>query len=169
MTLGLDSTSHLGHPTGEIVTAAHLNTHVRDNTLDLDRRTSPVASVVATDQGTASDTYVDLATVGPAVTVVIGATGKALVSTFSRLRNDTAGGASHMSYSYSGATVRNAGDDFSLTFNSAAAGAEVRMGGTFLDTGLTAGSTTITAKYRRGLGGTAYATGRYLQATPLGA
>src|SRR5687768_1376941 len=38
--------------TGEVVTAALLNTHLKDNHVDLDRRTSPVDATVNTGQTT---------------------------------------------------------------------------------------------------------------------
>ncbi len=55
--------------TGEVVTAANMNTYIRLNLEDLDRRTVTVFSTVATSETTTSTSYVSLATVGPSVSV----------------------------------------------------------------------------------------------------
>lgn len=155
--------------TGEIVTAALLNTHLRDNVNDLDRRTSPSGSVVATSQTTTSTSYTDLATAGPAVTVTIGSTGKALVSMHGAIANATSSLASYFGFAVSGATVTAASDATAIGFTSPSSGAGIRAGTVLLVTGLAAGSTTFTAKFRMDPGvGPATFVDRRLSVTPLG-
>ena len=152
--------------TGEIVTAAIMNTHIRDNQVDLDRRTSPTEATVNTGQSTSSTSYTDLATAGPAVTVTIGATGKALVAIYTSAANTTNNYAL-ASYAVSGATTVAASDLSSVQHGNSIA---IRAGATLLQTGLSAGSNTFTMKYRKDAGaGTADFTGRRILVTPLGA
>ena len=155
--------------TGEVVTAALLNVHLRDNLVDLDRRTSPTGSVVATSETTTATTYSDLATPGPAVTVTIGSTGKALIAMHSGLANATAGIASFMGFTISGATTLAASDSTAIGFTSATSAVGIRCGSTLVLTGLNAGSTTFTAKYRMDPGvGPMTGVDRRLAVTPLG-
>lgn len=147
---------------GEVVTAAKLN-EVRDSLIDLDRRTSPVQSYVATLQGTTSVSYTDLATVGPAVTVTIGSTGKALVGIYAAYSNPS-GNFALMAFAVSGATTVAATDTACLQANVTS---DVRNGAVVIQSGLNAGSTTFTAKYKA-TGGTANFNGRTLWVTPLG-
>lgn len=134
--------------TGEVVTSTIMNTHVRDNLTDLDRRTTSTAATVSTSQTTTSTSYTDLATTGPAVTVTIGSTGKALVSLYGLMLQSNASQASFMGFAVSGATTVAAADAFALALNAAVAGDAIRCGATWLVTGLNSGSTTGTAKYR---------------------
>jgi hypothetical protein len=155
--------------TGEVVTAALLNTHVRDNQIDLDRRTAPVGAVVATSQTTTATSYSDLGTVGPAVAVTIGSTGKALVSLHSAIANATASLASYFGFAISGAMTLAASDATAIGFTAPVANGGIRCGTIILVTGLTAGSTTFTAKYRMDPGvGPATFVDRRLSVTPLG-
>ena len=150
--------------TGEIVTAAHLNVHLRDNTLDLDRRTSTIQGAVGAVESTTSTSYTDLATVGPSVAVTIGAVGKALVSLYTALSNATANFAL-MSWGTTGATTTFATDDWSIQTNTTS---DIRVGATVMFSGGVAGSTTFNAKYRA-TGGTAAFNARRILATALGA
>lgn len=153
---------------GEIGTAAKMN-EISAALIDLDRRTSPTGAVVATSQTTTSTSYTDLATVGPAVTVTIGSTGKALVTMHSAIANNTANLASCMGFAVSGATTIAASDPTCIGFTSAASAVGIRAGSTILLTGLTPGSTTFTAKYRMDPGvGPAQFVDRRLAVTPLG-
>lgn len=155
--------------TGAIITAAFWNTGGRDNLNDLDRRTSPTGSVVATSQTTTATSYTDLATVGPAVTVTIGSTGKALISMHSAIANATSALASYFGVAISGATVLAASDATAIGFTSPSSGAGIRAGTIILVTGLSAGSTTFTSKYRMDPGvGPATFVDRRLSVTPLG-
>lgn len=150
--------------TSEVVTAAQLNTHLRDNLIDLDRRTTTTQGAVGALQSTTSTAYTDMATVGPAVTVTIGAVGKALVSLYCALSN-ASGNFALMSWSTIGASTTFASDDWSLQYNGTS---DVRMGGTVMFLGGAAGSTTFTAKYRA-TSGTAAFNARRILVTPLGA
>jgi len=155
--------------TGAIITASFWNTGGRDNLNDLDRRTSPVGAVVATNQTTSSTSYTDLATAGPAVTVTIGSTGKALVTLHSAIANATSNLASFYGFAISGATTVPASDTTAIGFTSAFASNGIRTGTIILVTGLNAGSSTFTAKYRMDPGpGPATFVDRRVSVTPLG-
>lgn len=103
---------------------------------------------VAAAEGTISATFTDLATPGPAVTLDIGASGKALVIVSAREVSTTS--TPVMSYAISGATTVAADDADSLaitvTGGASLLGAASRLS---LASGLNPGSTTFTAKYRR--------------------
>lgn len=153
---------------GEIGTAAKMN-EISSALNDLDRRTSPSGAVIATSQTTTGTAYGDLATVGPAVTVTIGSTGKAKVSLHSAIANATSSLASYYGFAVSGATVQAASDALAIGFTSPSPGAGIRCGTTILLTGLNPGSTTFTAKYRMDPGvGPATFVDRRLSCTPLG-
>jgi len=147
------------------LTAAQMNTYVRDNMLE----TAPakattsgsifvgngpnsiveryVASAyVAASQQTTSTTYTDLATVGPQVTVTTGV--QAMVFVYaSALNSGTA--SSLFAVEVSGATSIPAADAYSIG-SSASTG--YRGTSAFLMTGLTPGSNTFTGKYKVGAG-----------------
>lgn len=107
---------------------------------------------MASQQSTASITYVDLATVGPTATVAIGATGKALIILTCNLTNDGANIRSLMSFAASGANTIAADDARAIWNNQASGGGAEQQSAVYLRTGLTAGSTTFTAKYRTSSG-----------------
>jgi len=123
-------------------------------------------ATVATAQGTTSGPYVDLATVGPSVTVTTGT--KALVILTTVLSNTSAGSYSAMSFAVSGATTVAAAEQFSLYFQSATANNEMQGSWALIITGLTAGSNTFTAKYARITAGTANFTNRRITVIDLG-
>ena len=152
--------------TGELVTAAQMNAHVRDNVLDLDRRTEPSSASVATSETTASTSFTDLATAGPAVTVTTGT--ECLVVVSSYMANNTAGSSNFMAYAVSGATTVAAADANARQYRAAANNADDRGSRVFHVTGLTAGSNTFTAKYRVNAG-TGTFQERTIVAIPLGA
>lgn len=129
--------------TNEVVTAAMMNQDVRDNSTDLDSRTTTSGAEVTTSETTTSTAYTDLATSGPAVTVTTGTV--AMVSLRGEIFNSAAGNASIMSFAISGATTSAAADAKSVYVKGTAA---FGIGGVFRATGLTAGSNTFTAKYR---------------------
>lgn len=136
--------------------------------IDLDRRTTITGASVLTAQTTTSATYVDLATVGPAATVTIGSTGRALVTLYTAHNNSVASSVVFMGFAVSGATTVAAADDFALAFTSPVGGGGIRHGASWLVTGLNAGSTTFTAKYKISVSGTGTWTDRKLTVTPLG-
>lgn len=109
--------------------------------------TGAAAATVATSQTTASTSYVDLGTVGPAVTVTIGANGLALATVYALTSNDTINSANIMSFAVSGATTVAAADNFAFIMRAHTAAQSSAASATFLVTGLTAGSNTFTAKY----------------------
>lgn len=128
---------------GEVPTAAIFNTHLRDNLLAL----QPVSNTVAASQGTASTTYTDLATVGPAVTVTTGAS--ALVVLTASAANSGIQ-QNFMSFAVSGATTVAAADANGYCPSSSTATAAYQASAVIPITGLTPGSNTFTAKYRAG-------------------
>lgn len=149
---------------GEQATAAKLN-EISSALNDLDRRTSPTGATVNVGETTASTSYTDLFTPGPAVTVTIGATGKALVAIYTSAANTTNNYAL-ASYAVSGATVVAGSDLSSVQHGNSVA---IRAGATLLHTGLNAGANTFTMKYRKDAGaGVADFTGRRILVTPLG-
>lgn len=105
--------------------------------------TGASSALVATSQTTTSTSYADLATTGPAVTVIIGANGLALISIYAGINNSGAN-FTGMSFAISGASTQAAADNFSIVYNGTLV---IRESGVFLLTGLTPGSTTFTAKY----------------------
>lgn len=135
--------------TGEVETAAIFNTHLRDNMIAL----QPVAASIATLQTTASTTYTDLATTGPAVTLTTGTS--ALVTITAYMSTNTAGDGAAAATAVSGATTSAAADVTSMTVGNFSAGQAYQYSATNLITGLTAGSNTFTMKYKAITGGTA--------------
>lgn len=113
---------------------------------------TPQAATVPTAQSTTSTTYTDLATAGPAVTVLTGT--RALVTLSSFLYNSGAAADVYMSFAVSGATTLAAADTNSI---SQATGAGQTTSRTFMVTGLTPGNNTFTSKYRVGSGTGQYA------------
>lgn len=153
--------------TGEIVTASILNTDVRDNLNDIDRRLTAGLAEISTSEGTTSTSYTDLATVGPAVTVTVGASGVVMVIVSCRLFNGTGGSQSAMSYAISGATSQAASSTKALVFRSDSANQDLRASAMSVHTGLNPGATTFTAKYLVTSGSGTFAE-RALAVVPLG-
>jgi hypothetical protein len=110
------------------------------------------SATVATLENTTSNTYTDLATPGPAVTLTTGT--KALVLINSTLYKQASGSNAYVGFAVSGATTRAASDNTALNYV-AAAYYDSRLSVSHLATGLTAGSNTFTLKYRQNGGGTA--------------
>lgn len=154
--------------TGEIVTAATMNTYIEANLDDLDRRTTTLSGVVSTSQSTASATYTDLTTAGPSVAATIGSSFKALVILRAALANANVPVASYMGTAISGATTAAAADSTAIGFTSTIANSGIRTGMVIIYAALGIGSTTFTAKYRTDGGGNMTAVDRGLGVTPLG-
>lgn len=148
------------------LTAAQWNASVRDNLNEtapakatsngsyfvgtgsnaIAERTSAVASNTLTDTTTAT-TFGDLSsTSGPAVTVTSGQ--RALVLVASRIVNNTVGAVSRTGWAISGATTLGASVDLSVAAEAAVVSQDFWVSGAWLYTGFTAGSNTITMKYR---------------------
>ena len=146
----------------EVVTAAIMNTHVRDNfnetapakpTLSGQLFVStganaiaaraPAKDIVATSETTSSTSYTDLATSGPAVTTTTGS--DAIVFLYARVKNGNSTASTFMSYAVSGATADSANDNRALINVGTDTIAATAFG---FHEGLTAGSNTFTMKYR---------------------
>ncbi|WP_427007206.1 hypothetical protein [Pseudarthrobacter sp. H2] len=114
------------------------------------------SSTVVATESTASTTYTDLTTVGPAVTATVGPAGSALVTitchSYNSAVNDT-----FMSFAVSGATTQAASDN-NAKVTSTTSGQQGST--TTLLTGLNPGTTTFTSKYRVAAG-----TGGFLRRT----
>lgn len=140
-----------------VVTSNITNAAVTADKLGL----NPQQSYLATDQGTTSTSYVDLATV-QSVTATIGANGVALVTWSAGIYNVAA--SKRMSVAVSGATTLAASDDWSIRNDVAAFQGTQLM--THLFTGLTPGSNTFTLKFKTA-SGTAQFFERNLLVVPL--
>lgn len=146
-------------------TAAQFNQHVRDNL----NETAPAKATtagrlimtkgansigeaiisntnVATSQTTTSTSYVDLTTVGPAVTVVTGVS--AIVIWAAEMSHNTLGGQCFASVTVSGATTDAAVDTRALKYESSAANDAARIAMVHRFASLTAGSNTFTVQYK---------------------
>lgn len=152
---------------GATFTAAQFNQYVRDNLNQTAPALATVASqlfvstganaiatrtpttaTVATSQATASTSYVDLATVGPTVTVTTGTI--AMVWFSAAQANSTGDAQSNSSVAVSGASSVAANDSWRLMTDGITAGNFVRYGQFHCFTGLTPGSNIFTMKYRAG-------------------
>lgn len=150
-----------------VLTAAQLNTHLRDNMLETApakaTRTSGffvgagpnsiverlvVTNRLPADEATSGTSYGDLTTEGPTVDVETGT--RALVFLSGSLRNDTANQSAYMSYSVSGGTSVDPSDSNALQMSGLAATQSGQVGMVDLADGLTPGINTFTAKYRAG-------------------
>ena len=157
-----DSTSHV-YAVGEVVSAATMNTYIQQDLAFL-RAGMMLAASVGTGQTSASTTYVDLATVGPQVTVTTLTT--AWVDLSAYISNTGGGSNQWMAVAVSGATTIPAADSNAITSGSPATYA-YSLGGGVLVAGLTPGANTFTAKYRT-VAGTGTWEYRNLRVTALG-
>ena len=103
--------------------------------------------VVTTTESTTSTTATDLATVGPAATVTVGASGKVLVTIHSLCWASTANTSANVWIAVSGANTMAASSPYVISGVSPSLNTGPSYSGTFLFTGLAAGSTTFTLKY----------------------
>jgi len=145
-------------------TAAQFNTYVRDNLNETAPAKATAASqifvatgvnaiaartitgaTVDTSETTASASFTDLATGGPAVTVTTGPS--AMVFLTAKVLN-SAGVSSFMGHAVSGATTIAAADSNSLIVDPGASNQVRTTVLAFRDGDLTPGSNTFTAKYR---------------------
>lgn len=102
---------------------------------------------IDTVQTTTSNTYTNLATVGPTVTILTGTAVEVTVCAY--IASSTTSNTGYMGFAVSGATSRAAADVDSCQLSSGVAGIGATVSRTFKITGLTAGNNTFTAKYRR--------------------
>lgn len=103
---------------------------------------------VDTSETTTSTTYADLATSGPAATVVVPASGSVRVTVSSRISNTNASTGNFIGVDISGANTVAATDDKAMSFTPAGAngGGQFSLVRTY--TGLTPGATTFKMVYR---------------------
>lgn len=125
----------------------------------------PDSALVATSQTTASLTYVDLTTVGP--TVTHNTSTRCMVSWSAIMSNNTAGSGARMGLALSGSTTSAASDTNSACCESANASDLFQISWTTIFEGLTAGSLTLTAKYRAVGSGTASFATRIVTMVPF--
>jgi hypothetical protein len=164
---------------GSVFTAAQFNQYVRDNlnmtcpalvtaagqvlVSDAPNEMAvriPTAAAISTLQTTTSNTYTNLATVGPTVTVTTGT--QAIVFVTADVTCSSSGNAALTSYAVSGATTLAASD--TMGFSGSTSGTQGTT--VSLQTGLTPGSNTFTMQYRTG-GGTGTFYNRALFVYPL--
>jgi hypothetical protein len=148
-------------------TAAQFNASVRDNLLTTAPAVATTAGGIfvataanaiaqriignaftAATETTTNTSYVDLTTTGPQVTSTTGT--QAIVIFSAHMWNDTAGSRSYMSFAVSGASTVSAGDAVSYAHDISSAGRIIGASRVIMQTGLTSGSNTFTAKYRVG-------------------
>ena len=149
---------------GAILTAAQLNV-MRDNfnetapakatsaagfivttALNSIVQRTPLGSTVTTSQTTTSTSYVDLATIGPTVTVTTGPA--AMVALSALMSKSTDNTAAVTSYEVTGASSQPAVDGRSALMDGAPANQGMRIGVTIFQSDLTPGSNTFTQKYK---------------------
>ncbi len=165
------------------LTAAQLNTHLRDNLLEcttakatqasqifvgqsryrIAARTPTVASVSTAETCTTGD-WVDLATPGPSVTVVTGT--KALIWYSALMSNTGTASGNNITFEISGDTEREPQYSTSIRFDGITAGDPMSYSGFDMLTTLTPGTNTFTLKYRRGSGTATFST-RQIAVWPL--
>lgn len=148
-----------------VLTAAQMNTHVRDNLLELaPAKASQTGSLfmgdgpnriaqripksfrVDTSESVKNTEYRNLRTAGPKVTVTTGT--KALVFIASFISCAAADQAGFMSYEISGATYREPSDTTALVNEGIHAGKGQRWCQCYLEDDLKPGVNTFTAKYK---------------------
>ncbi len=132
---------------GKATTAGRI--FVSDGANSIVERTPSEATIV-TQETTTSTSYADLATAGPAATVVTGTTALVIVS--AQVKNSNAEVSSLMAVDVSSATTITASDSDALQIESVVAGAIIRASSVIFFSTLTAGSNVFTAKYRVGAG-----------------
>jgi hypothetical protein len=123
------------------------------------------SATVSTTETTTSNTFTDLTTAGPAVTLTTGT--KALVLINSTLYKQASGSNAYVGFAVSGATTLAASNTTALNYV-AAAYYDSRLSVSHRITGLTAGSNTFTLKYRQNGGGTAEFANREIIVIDLG-
>ena len=169
---------------GDVFTAAIFNASVRDNlnvtavgiatsagrlivttaSKTVTER-NPDTDAIATSQATATTTYVDLATVGPTVTITTGT--RALVILGCSSSNSITGNAGRMAIDLSGATTLAASDTNSFMVSSGNASDAYQGSWVTLYDPINAGSNTFKAKYRAVTAGSASFSNRVVSIMPF--
>ncbi len=151
--------------TGETVTAALMNAHIKDNLLETAAAKAATAGgyFVATGTNTlvervaaedfngggsnfTSTSYTTTGSAGADVTLTTGTS--AFVSVGAHIWHDSAGEKVFVGYAVSGASTVAAGDGAALMHESSAGGNRMAAVFSHLRTGLTAGSNTFTTEWR---------------------
>lgn len=129
---------------GNVLNAADLNAMTAD----------AIEDYIDTAEGTTSESYVDLATVGPTCAISMVNGQQALVLWGARMSQSAAGAfGCAMSYAVSGALTQSAGDTIMIDH---LIDDEIRLTGFDFITATSTATATVTAKYRRsGASGTA--------------
>lgn len=160
-------TSPMTFTSGSVLTAAQLNTHLRDNMMELaPAKTTQAGSIcvgngynkiaeripkgarVDTAQNLNVTEYRDLSTVGPKVTVTTGT--QAIVFVAAGANNAGASNACYMSYQITGATSKDPSDDSALIMEGVHASKINRWSQMIVEDDLTPGVNTFTCKYKSG-------------------
>lgn len=169
---------------GNVLTAAQLNTHLRDNMLEtapgrasvlnsifvsqspfrIEERTIK-ANRVATSQSLTTSSYADLATVGPSVTCTTGTSAIVFLnSTFTPAVTDTGCG---MSFAVTGDSDRSAADKDAILIDGTTGGNALRVGTNIFVSGLTPGVNVFTAKYKSSGNNSTTFNDRFIGVLPL--
>lgn len=177
-------TSPMTFVSNNVLTAAQLNTHLRDNMME----TAPAKATtnqgswfisqgpnriaervvrtnrVTVQQTTKSSSWVDLATLGPQVTVTTGAA--AIVMLAGRMGNTIIDNSASMGFQISGYTDMDPQDRWSMQSDGRAADTHSLWGVTYYVDTLTPGINTFTCKYKVG-GETGQFASRFIGVIPL--
>jgi hypothetical protein len=140
-------------------TAAIQDAAVTANKLGL----SPVASSVATAQSTSSTTFANLATVH-SVTATVGTNGILLVGVTALIHISSGTPDAYMGFALTGANTVAATENQSISHKATDG---IGVGAVFMITGLTPGSTVVTAKHKVNAAGTGNFLNRNIWALPL--
>ena len=105
-------------------------------------------ATVAANQSTSSASYTDLATVGPSVTVTVGPSGMVMFAISSLITVSAAQGLGYISIAASGANTITASDTNYYVFQSSSSSGNLSASVTKILSGLNAGTTTFTLKYK---------------------
>lgn len=170
----------------QILTAAQMNTFLRDNMLESEMAKAktntgyivasaknsivervPGYATVETAESTQSTDYTDLATIGPTVEVDTGT--QAFVCIAAALETDTTNGQARMNFDISGDTSRSPSDETALVIDGIAANDRIRCAQYDLVQNLTPGTNKFEMKYAasRVSPATAMFRSRYLIVFPL--
>lgn len=114
---------------------------------------NPTFATVNTAESTGSTSYTDLTTVGPSVTVTVGASGKLMIIFGALITTVSSGWFGVVSPQLSGANTLAAADANSVQFGSNSTAIYGQVSRTIILTGLNPGSTTVTLKYKSGQSG----------------
>jgi hypothetical protein len=132
---------------GELVTAAMLNTHIRDNLEYL--KTPPAASYILNESGDYATTSTSFVNVdGTKLALTIATAGGDVLVGFSGTIINTSGTAGHTFFDVEVDTVRTAGDDGYIAVSPAGAGTRSPVTFLKLIQGLSAGSHTFKLQWK---------------------